>query len=800
MIRLLKLNIRGFRGARFDLPLDFTKNSRSVSIFGENATGKSTITDALEWFMLGKVEHLWHEDCKEEALRNVLIGEKDSSTVSVEFSDAKLNGTKTLGPDFKTITSNASTAFKSFLEKAATERIFLRHAQITNIVAKTKGEKREWIAKIIGYQAITDFRSDIQSTLNALQKDSAYGTAKQLADNAQNELFKLANGVIASENDLFVKANELIKPYGLDVTITDHSTYQKALKELGTKISQPERAKIKFRLDQMKKECDSFVNNVQVLLNAKNAFIDPYNELAKDKTAVSQLNIGQLLTIGKAVIEAGHFTEHQCPFCLTPYDLEKLREEVEARIQNITQIQGKYEDARTLKATFIQAANALVAVVKPLASNYGDLEKFKTLTSEGAKALDTLNSWVNVTNEGFSKFQPVMLLQQDVDAIKAFATLVEAQAKLAKSESETLELSEQQKRLIETISQVRDLEKQFDQYQINTAIKHLYEKQILSLSAIFDKFMLVQNAALQLVLDKISEDVNNYYTMLHPKEEVDKVRLSVVGAEGIEFEYQFHGKKVYPPVKYLSESHLNSLGICLFLASAKLFNSASRFFVLDDIVTSFDLGHRRRLLRLIKEQFGDWQIILLTHERFWFEMIQKELSQSGWLFKEVEWDADNGIQLSPSVGDLKALIEEKRKKHDVSNDIRKLLEASLKEICHALEVKVAFRFNDENEGRMSGELLSELRATVNRKCPQLKEHASFANLEGSNLLATVGSHDNPAKAITGGDIDVALADIAALTDLFTCKDCGKYVEAKQHVPGQNKIACKCGKKQIDWKQ
>jgi DNA repair exonuclease SbcCD ATPase subunit len=799
MIRLRKLNIRGFRGARFDLPLEFTKDHRSVSIFGENATGKSTITDALEWFLLGKVEHLWHEDCKEEALRNVLIGDKDASTVSIEFSDSQLNGIKTLAPDLKTATSNTSAAFKLFLEKAAAERIFLRHTQITNIVAKTKGEKREWIAKIIGYQAITDFRSHIQSTLNALQRDAAYTTAKHVADNAQNELFQLVGGIIASEKDVFAKANELIKPYGLDTTISNRSTYQEALAELRSRISHPEDAKIKIRLDELKKKCDAFVDQVGAVLNAKDAFVDPYNELAKDKSAVSQLNIGQFLKAGKAVIEAGHFTDQQCPLCLTPYDLEKLREEVEARIQEIVQIQGRYEEAETLKATFIQAANALIAACKPLAADYGDLEKFKTLTGKAAKVLAALNSWVKTTNDGFIDFRPVMLLQQDADAINGFATLAKAQAKLAKSESESLDLSEQERRLIETIDQVRDLERQFDQYQVNSATVHAFEKQILSLSAIFDKFVPVQNAALQSVLDTISEDVGTYYATLHPKEDVDKVRLSVVGAEGVEFEYQFHGRTVYPPAKYLSESHLNSLGICLFLASARLFNSESRFLVLDDIVTSFDLGHRRHLLRLIKDQFSDWQIILLTHERFWFEMIQKELAQSGWLFREVEWDADNGIQLSPSAADLKALIEEKRKKHDVSNDIRKLLEASLKEICYALEVKVAFRFNEENERRMSGELLSELRATVNRKCPPLKGHASFANLEGSNLIVTVGSHDNPAETITGGDIDVALGDIGALTDHFTCQDCGRYVEAKQQVHGQDKITCRCGKKQLEWK-
>jgi AAA domain len=800
MIRLRKLNISGFRGARFDLPLDFTRDYRSVSIFGENAAGKSTFTDALEWFLLGKVEHLWREDCNEAALRNVLLGDKDSSVVSLEFSAAGLNCSKTLGPDLKTAIGNDSAEFKSFLENAANERIFLRQAQITNIVAKRKGEKREWIAKIIGYQAITDFRGAIQSTLNALRGDPAYGTAKHLADNAQNELFKLAGGIIASETELFEKANAILKPSGLEVTISDWSTYRQARQQLARMINQPEGAKIKLRLDQMKKKCDAFSGGVNTLLSAMGAFVGPYNDLAEDRSTVSQLNITRFLTAGRTIIEAGHFSEQQCPFCLTPYELEKLRVEVETRIEKVAQIQGKYEEARALKGESIQAANALIAACTRLADNYSDLEKFKTLTTEAAKAIDTLNAWLTATNNSFSNFQPVIFSQQSMDAINVFAALVESQGAVANTESEALELSEQEKRLVETIGRMRDLKNQFAEYQKNTTIIQAFEEQILSLDTIFEHFKQVQNAALQTVLNRISEDVGTYYTAPHPNENVDKIRLSIVGEEGIEFEYQFHGRMTFPPMKYLSESHLNSLGICVFLASAKLFNTASRFLVLDDIVTSFDLGHRRRLLRLIKEQFGDWQIILLTHERLWFDLIQKELSQSGWHFKEVEWDAENGIQLSPSAADLSALIEQKRKKYDVSNDIRKFLEASLKEICHALEVKLPFRFNDENERRMSGELLSELRATVNRKCSQLKGHASFANLEGSNLVVTIGSHDNPAETITGGDIDVALADIAALTDHFTCHDCGKYVDAKRQLPGHDKIACKCGKKQIDWKQ
>ena len=475
----------------------------------------------------------------------------NSSAVTLEFSDAGLNGTKTLGPDLQIASDNNSAAFTLFLGQAANERIFLRHDDIIDIVEKSKGQKREWIAKIIGYEAITDFRGAIQSSRNALQKAPAYGAAKQLSDNAQNELFKLVGGIVASEQDLFAKANELINPYALDGTISDRSTYQKALTALGEKVRQPEQAKTKVRLDQLQKDCHAVVDKVEILLKVEAAFIGPYNDLAKDKGTVSQLNIGQFLISGKAVIEARHFTDPQCPFCLSPYDHEKLREEVEARIQKLTEIRNKYDDAGALKSAFIQAAETLIAVCRPLAANYGELEKFETLTGGAVKILATLNAWVKTTNESFPRFEPVVLSDQERNDIDKFAALAKAEAALAGKESEALELSEHEKKLIETIGKVRDLEKQFDQYQTNARTVQAFEKQILSLSAIFGKFVHVQRAALQLVLDRISEDVGSYYSTLHPKENVDKVRLSMVGEEGVEFEYHFHGTVTHPPKKWI---------------------------------------------------------------------------------------------------------------------------------------------------------------------------------------------------------------------------------------------------------
>ncbi len=242
MTKLRSLSIKGFRGARFDLPIDFTKNNNSISIYGENATGKSTVTDALEWFLLGKVEHLWREDCKEEALRNVLLDASGACEVSVKFSNAILNGTKSISSDLKIKTQIGNAEFRSFLEGLRAERVFLRHAQITKFIGETKSKKREEIAAIIGYQDIVGFRDTIQGATNTLRKDPAYTTAKQYAEDAKNKIFGLTKTIISTKEELFKKTTVLTAQFNLGITISDDASYDEALERMHAKISKPDSA------------------------------------------------------------------------------------------------------------------------------------------------------------------------------------------------------------------------------------------------------------------------------------------------------------------------------------------------------------------------------------------------------------------------------------------------------------------------------------------------------------------------------------------------------------------------------
>jgi len=362
-----------------------------------------------------------------------------------------------------------------------------------------------------------------------------------------------------------------------------------------------------------------------------------------------------------------------------------------------------------------------------------------------------------------------------------------------------LDLSEWEKQVAAALDKLQQLRRDMAEYSDYQRTVKAFEAQIMTLTNVFEDFVTAQNDALQAVLDRISKDVGGFYKLLHPKENVDEVRLNMVGEEGVEFGYLFHGKRTQPPHKYLSESHLNSLGVALFLANARIFNKEARFVVLDDIVTSFDINHRFRLLRLLKEEFADWQIIILTHDNMWFELIKREMREQGWLFREVQSDATNGILLNESPATLRAIIDQKRGKEDVTNDLRKLLEAMLKELCLSLDVKLVFRLNEHNERRMPEEMLSQLRSTLKDKSPDLAKDQIFSDLAGSTLVTNIGSHDNEEK-IAGGDIDVVLDDIGKLASLFMCESCDRFVQASINVPASKAIACRCGKKQIVWRR
>lgn len=798
MTKLRHLQVSAFRGARFPLPLDFGSKTKSLVVFGENASGKSTITDAIEWFIQDRVDHLWREDCKQEALRHVLAGADDACTVELRFDGQDNHGAKSLSADLKTTTSFANDNTRALVDALKDERIILRHADIVKFLDERKGNKRKAIADIIGYEDITQFRDVLQQTNNALKKEDAYTGAKSVSETLLGDMVGLVGQVVPDRQNFLGIAQDIVAPFDLMTAITDEASFNKALEELRSLGNSAEKIKAAEQLARLATACETLKADIDRFLAEAATFADSYNALARERESVDKLRLSDFLTKGQAVIGVDTYTDDACPFCLSPFDLAKLQKDVTARLAEMAEIQGKLDAARGLKDTLLQTISGMGTRAKSIPETYKDLEGYETLVASASAATTLLRTYYKGLGDAFDALEVFKPPEGFDDALSAFQSQCEGSAVKAKEDAGKLGLTELEKKVAAALGRLETLGRQVRNFERAQRIIDAYEAQILTLSTIFERFVTVQNSALQAVLDTISADVGRFYQKLHPKESVDNVRLTMVGEEGVEFEYSFHGTPTQPPRKYLSESHLNSLGVVLFLANARIFNKKARFLVLDDIVTSFDTSHRRRLLRLLREEFSEWQIIILTHENIWFDIIKKEMAQHGWLFHEVRSDDTNGILLENSPATLKEIIEQKKGKEDVANDLRKLLELVLKNICHALEVKVAFRFNDINEKRMADELISQLRSTLKDKSPDLLKTQIFSDLAGSALIANLVSHDNPDK-IVGADIDVLLEDIEKLVALFICKDCGRHISADIVVPGAKAISCKCGKSQIPWK-
>jgi DNA repair exonuclease SbcCD ATPase subunit len=799
MMSLRKIKLEGFRGARLPVEIDFTNRYASIAIYGDNGGGKSTITDALEWFYFNKIEHLWREDCKEECLRNTHFPDNQDAVLSIEFSDSRLNSNKTLSAKFRSKYTNNTQEFGNYLEQSKKERLFLRYGDILRFVLFTKAEKRSEILNIIGYRHISDVRSTLVSACNSLEKNSRFRSVRDQIEKNNAYLMEKIGQTMQSEGDLYLIANTQIKPLNLGVVVTDEASLNACIEAIQVKTD-----KIKLersqKLSDLKRALESLKKEVEKTENY-DGFLTAYTELLKDKEKIKRIGLRELLEKGQDVIQYKIVGENICPLCLSSIDSLAVLKEIDERLQELEEINKEVQDANSKKSLALLNLKIIKKTFDESArTKIEDDADFKFVNDAVSKAQTSLDQTIK---EVEGKFERLEIIEKDTDLFeKQFSNLKTEIAGLLpkiKTKIAALAETESQRLQFQVYDLINNANRIFKDNKVLSKELDIFETQLNTVTKIRDSFIQLQGEILQKALNGISVDVDKFYSQINPEEGIEKIRLDLVGEEGVEFKYTFHGKDSHPPLKYLSESHLNCLGICLFMASVKLFNKVNKFFVLDDVIASFDSDHRVPFLRLLQDHFKEYQVLLLTHEKFWYELINGEMKPLGWLFNDVTWSIDDGIQFRESIVGIRERIERKSKvsDFDVGNDLRKLLEHILKQISLNLEVKMKYLPDGLNERRMIGEMLSELRGKLNREKCNAKDAPILDRLATSSLITTRTSHDS-SPFQSKGDIQRVMKDIDEFENLFLCPVCKKYVSIEYGDKSGKKVKCKCGKKEIDW--
>jgi energy-coupling factor transporter ATP-binding protein EcfA2 len=752
--RVQRLVMQAFRGVPGEMTVDFGKGD-SIVVYGDNGTGKSTIADALEWYFTGAIELLSHEG-RQHAVR--YVGGENNGVTSVEVLTNGALGGKVVFPDERSAETFHAIRRETFL---------LRGRTLADFINKTKTEKWKALVEILGLDAIEDLREDLQRARNELRKESkaaeaelrtyrqalASGSDEVTHDTVLGNLQQIC-GLLGVEPprslDQVVDPSWLTAAVGASATVSEPSDQESLLAEIKT-LSTP-------ALDRR--------------------VLDAWNDLVSSERA-RLLPRASLVREAKRLFETGSMDKGRCPLCGQKVDDKTLAKKLENALVEV-----------------MEASRDLERVRDPVAQHADDVEEacHQRLSIHGrARALALeLPPPPDI---------PYADLRRSVDALAAVEidALTIALSDLRKWDRAAAALP---RKAAPAAPSTRDTQlvmlaalcQQVNAWQVAEKRAARTRRALDLAERVFDAYQGKQKADLTELLKRISRRVAEIYSALHSGEDLDAVSVEPWTAKGIELAIEFYGSHQRPPHGVLSESHLNSLAIALFLAMAESFNERIGFLLLDDVINSFDVEHRGRLAELLADGFSDWQLIVLTHDQQFFEHLSRR-APSWRRLEFTSWSYGSGPRTTQyeAAGILRTARErlERGDIHDAASKARRALEELLQEVCEALWAPLPFRRGQANDKREIGELFRGVRRTLKEQARPMLE-----SLEPllKNLEADVGATLNVAVHASRGrpgarEVEAALERITALDDKWSCPGCRTRV---WHRGTPEAARCKCG--------
>ena len=192
--------------------------------------------------------------------------------------------------------------------------------------------------------------------------------------------------------------------------------------------------------------------------------------------------------------------------------------------------------------------------------------------------------------------------------------------------------------------------------------------------------------------------------------------------QAIGLEVAFRGLPVETPQNYLNEARLSALGLALYLGARLACTPQTtqhlKLLVLDDVLVGLDHSNRLPVLNVLKDHFSDWQVVLLTHDRGWFDLARQHL-HSGWTCYEV-YEGDSAaaapmpVVRRTATKPALALLQKARELlvlgyvEAAANYVRQAFETGLRAACELKNIKLAYK--QDLTDHKAQELLTGLKA------------------------------------------------------------------------------------------
>jgi energy-coupling factor transporter ATP-binding protein EcfA2 len=593
------IRIKQFRGSTKDFTINFDPKKSLTLIYGENGSGKTTICDAFDFLGNGKVGSLENRGLGQIHPYWPTMG-KPTTGILVELM---VDGTTWKAQAAtRTVAVTPATVIPPKIE-------VLRRSSILRLVQDAPKEKYDALRPFIDIslveQAETALRNQIKES-RSVQNNAA----NRITENRET-LERLRKESGSAELNAMKWASEIIQSPPDDSTDT-----VKALREAVTAIE---------ALVTLKSLVDVAIQEEK---DAEGVLISA-NELLAKAEMEAMSNDAAFERILSAAQE--HFGKHAvgavCPLCESAERVDNLVTRVSDRLDNLKALSSARSASTTAKASR-EAKQSSIANYQGKAASLAAtaIKKVSKTSVEWSKNHnETLDALADIEQYGD-------LAKLDVEGIKVAC---EAAVQLCTH----LESKSTWYATVKTV---------YEQYQANFDSQKIISKVLPRLDKALEVCEQKRKSFLDAILSSIAQEVGRLYEIIHPGEGLNKITLKLDPKRtgSLDLATEFLSKQDQPPHAYFSESHLDSLGLCIFLALAALKEPEQTIVVMDDVLGSIDEPHVDRLIEMLYVESTKFKhTIITTHYQPW-----REKFRWGWLkngqCEMIElgiWEPVNGI-------------------------------------------------------------------------------------------------------------------------------------------------------------
>jgi energy-coupling factor transporter ATP-binding protein EcfA2 len=757
--KLKSIELTYFRGATLPVKIEFAPEKKVTMIYGENGCGKSSVVDAFDFLCEQDFGSLNDRKGADKDLLTSITGSSDQLRVKLTTDGGAWEAE--LKPGSKTIMVKPTSG--------CPDARILRRSNILRLIDEIPSKRFEALKEYIDVSAIEKCDKTLGDAIRLKETE----LASHIQSFAQAES-SLAQMWVAEKSP-----GKSAEKWAEDESAKDATQLQSASDEVGRILA------AMADLERLKEAREKILKRVDDASSAHKTALD-------EQKAEGKKVIGENPAVLELLRRAREFVvgnpDKTCPVCQQTADSAHLTQELAKRISAMSALTVATNKTDAAKRT-LDTANAQLASADT---------QFVESAEKAAPKFTT------------SKLPPVIAaklpateFEQVINASLDLGVRVTALLKIvALFDPLKITLDAHRKSADTTIAQRTAIASQLKQIKQSRLAQETTDLLLAKMRLTVEVVGTVRKAFVKEVLDAISTEVETLFAKLHPKESLGNIKLSLDPDNfgSLHLHGDFHSAKDVPPQSVFSESHLDTLGFCVFLALAKHYKTENTIIILDDVLTSVDAQHLDRFINLIHDEQEHFsQIIITTHYRPWCEKYRHHRAPGNKVhFVELRgWALVSGIrvqQMKLSLDELRQVLNATPfDRQIVASKSGIFLESMLEFLARMYECRLPLK---ARSGYTLGELTSCFsskkllpaltieRATVQKDAAG-KEQEVWASTPLAPLIASikqwaevrnlVGCHFNELGALSvDKDVEELAKATLALGEAMVCPDGGDF--------------------------